>query len=209
MISRTKDLSSPERESLQSLLFEFEEAISLGDGDLGCTGVVKHRIDTGNAAPIRQPARRLPFNRRGEMQTLVNQMLSRNIIEAAQGPWSSPVVLVKKRDGSTRFCVDFQKVNQVTKKDAQPLPRIDDTLDALGAAKWFSTLDLASGYWQVEVEPADREKTAFATPQGLYQFRVMPFGHCNAPGTFQRLMEHALAGLHWTSCLVYLDCDIS
>ena len=205
MISRTKDLSSPERESLQSLLFEFEEAITLGDGDLGCTGVVKHHIDTGNAAPIRQPARRLPFNRRGEMQTLVNQMLSRNIIEPAQGPWSSPVVLVKKRDGSTRFCVDFRKVNQVTKKDAQPLPRIDDTLDALGAAKWFSTLDLASGYWQVEVEPADREKTAFATPQELYQFRVMPFGLCNAPGTFQRLMEHALAGLHWTSCLVYLD----
>ena len=79
------------------------------------------------------------------------------------------------------------------------------TIHALGAAKWFSTLDLASGYWQVEVEPADREKTAFATPQGLYQFRVMPFGLCNAPGTFQRLMEHALAGLHWTSCLVYLD----
>ena len=114
------------------------------------------------------------------MQTLVNQMLSRNIIEPAQGPWSSLVVLVRKRDGSTRFCVDFRKVNQVTKKDAQPLPRIDDTLDALGAAKWFSTLDLASGYWQVEVEPADREKTAFATPQGLYQFRVMPFGLCNA-----------------------------
>ena len=131
-------------------------------------------------------------------------MLSRDIIEPAQGPWSSPVVLVKKKDGSTRFCVDFRKVNQVT-KDAQSCPRIDDTLDTLGAAKWFSTLDLASGYWQVEVEQSDREKTAFSTPQGLYQFRVMPFGLCNAPGTFQRLMEHVLAGLHWTSCLVYLD----
>ena len=138
------------------------------------------------------------------MQHLVGQMLSRNIIEPAQGPWSSPIVLVKKKDGSTRFCVDFRKVNQVTKKDAQPLPRIDDTLDTLGKAQWFSTLDLASGYWQVE-EPADREKTAFATAHGLYQFRVMPFGLCNAPGTFQRLMEHVLAGLHWTSCLVYLD----
>ena len=206
MTSRAKDLSSVDIERLQSLLFEYGGVISLGDDDLGCTDVVKHRIDTGDAAPIRQRARKLPFNQRGEMQHLVGQMLSRNIIEPAQGPWSSPVVLVKKKDGSTRFCVDFRKVNQVTKKDAQPLPRIDDTLDTLGKAQWFSTLDLASGYWQVDrVEPADREKTAFATAHGLYQFRVMPFGLCNAPGTFQRLMEHVLAGLHWTSCLVYLD----
>ena len=205
MTSRASDLSSTERDNLQSLLFEFEDVISRGDGDLGCTGVVKHKIDTGNATPIRQPPRRLPFNQRDEVRNLVDQMLSRNVIEPAQGPWSSPIVLVKKKDGSTRFCVDFRKVNEVTKKDAQSLPRIDDTLDTLGAAKWFSTLDLASGYWQVEVEQSDREKTAFTTPQGLYQFRVMPFGLCNAPGTFQRLMERVLAGLHWTSCLVYLD----
>ena len=101
--------------------------------------------------------------------------------------------------------VDFRKVNEVTRKDAQPLPRIDDTIDALEGAKWFSTLDLASGYWQVEMDPHDREKTAFPTPYGLYQFRVMPFGLCNAPGTFQRLREQVLAGLHWTTCLVYLD----
>ena len=194
MTSRAKDLSSVDIEHLQSLLFEFGGVISLGDDDLGCTDVVKHQIDTGDAAPIRQRARKLPFSQRVEMEHLVGQMLSRNIIEPAQGPWSSPVVLVKKKDGSTRFCVDFRKVNQVTKKDAQPLSRIDDTLYTLGTAQWFSTLDLASGYWQVEVEPADREKTAFATAHGLYQFRVMPFGLCNAPGTFQRLMEHVLAG---------------
>ena len=198
-------MSASEKESLHSLLCEFGEVISQGDDDLGCTDVVKHRIDTGNAEPIRQPARRLPIQQRDESQRLVQEMLSRNIIEPAQGPWSSPVVLVKKKDGTTRFCVDFRKVNQVTKKDAQPLPRIDDTLDALGSAQWFSTLDLASGYWQVKVDPADREKTAFATQHGLYQFRVMPFGLCNAPGTFQRLMERVLAGLNWTTCLVYLD----
>ena len=132
-------------------------------------------------------------------------MLEIEIIEPSKSPWSSPVILVKKRDGSTRFCIDFRKVNDLTKKDAHPLPRIDDTLDTLGEAQWFSTLDLASGYWQVGVDPADREKTAFATPDGLYQFRVMPFGLCNAPGTFQRLMEHVLRGLHWCTCLVYLD----
>ena len=102
-------------------------------------------------------------------------------------------------------CVDYRKLNAVTRKDAYPLPRIDDTLDTLSGAHWFTTLDLISGYWQVEVEPADREKTAFCTPEGLFEFKVMPFGLCNAPATFQRLMNSALSGLHGNSCLVYLD----
>ena len=131
-------------------------------------------------------------------------MLTQGIVEPAEGPWASSIVLVRKTDG-TRFCVDFRKVNEVTKKDAQPLPRIDDTINTLHGAKWFSILDLASGYWKVEVEPSDKEKTAFTTPFGLFQFCVMPFGLCNAPGTFQHLMERVLAGLHWTSCLVYIN----
>ncbi len=101
--------------------------------------------------------------------------------------------------------MDYRRLNDVTRKDAQPLPRIDDTLNALSGARYFSTLDLASGYWQVEVSPIDRYKTAFTTQCRLYQFTVMSFGLCNAPSTFQRLMETILAGLHWTTCLVYLD----
>ena len=139
------------------------------------------------------------------MKKLLDDMLERKIVEPTTGPWSSPTVLVTKKDGTPRFCVDYRRVNSLTRKDAHPLPRIDDTLDTLSGAKWFSTIDLASGYWQVEMEPADREKTAFATPFGLHQFRVMPFGLCNAPSTFQRLMELVLAGLHWSTCLVYLD----
>lgn len=110
-----------------------------------------------------------------------------------------------KKDGSICFCVDYRKVNKVTRKDSYPLPRVDDLLDLLAGAQWFSTLDLASGYWQVEVHPQHREKTAFTTGQGLYEFRVMPFGLCNAPSTFQRLMELVLAGLRWDICLAYLD----
>ena len=112
---------------------------------------------------------------------------------------------MRKKDGKLRFCVDYRKVNSITRKDAYPLPRVDDTLTTLDGTKWFSTLDMISGYWQVEVAPEDREKTAFCTHEGLYEFKVMPFGLTNAPATFQRLMDSVLAGLQWKSCLVYLD----
>ena len=204
LIEKAECPTASDREQLQSLLLEFSDIISTGDDNLGRTDLVRHKIDTGEATPVRLPARRLPFQQRREVHELLDKMLKRDVIEEAHGPWSSPIVLVKK-DGSTRFCVDFRKINNFTKKDAHPLPRIDDTLDTLGEAKWFSTLDLASDYWQVEVDPNDKPKTAFSTPFGLYQFRVMPFGLCNAPATFQRLMERVLRGLHWTTCLVYID----
>ena len=101
--------------------------------------------------------------------------------------------------------MDYRKLNEVTRKDAYPLPRIDDTLNTLAGSKWFSTLDLLSGYWEVEVAEEDRPKTAFCTTEGLFEFKVMPFGLCNAPATFQRLMDLVLAGLQWPHCLVYLD----
>ena len=114
--------------------------------------------------------------------------------------------MVRKKDGSLRFCVDFRQLNVATIKDAHPLPRIDDLLDALHGAKWFSTLDLKSGYWQVPIAEQDKEKTAFRTSSGqLFEFNQVPFGLCNAPATFSRLMDRVLAGLHWETCLFYLD----
>ena len=124
-------------------------------------------------------------------------MLDQGVIEPSESPWASPIVLVQKKDGGIRFCVDYRKLNEF------PLPRIDDTLDRLSGSRHFSTLDLASGYWQVEMEPASIEKTAFITFSGLYQCRKMPFGLVNAPATFQRLMEVVLAGLARNVCVVY------
>eukprot|EP00731_Ephydatia_muelleri_P009146 Em0004g1484a len=201
----TDSLAPDVREKVADLLWQFQDVIALDDSDLGRTRLTSHQINTGDTQPVRQQATRLPFHQQQEVRGLLDDMLSQGIIEPSCGPWASPIVLAKKKDGTTRFCVDFRRLNDCTRKDAQPLPRIDDTLDALGGAQYFSTLDLASGYWQVEVDSRDREKTAFVTPFGLFQFRVMPFGLCNAPATFQRLMERVLAGLHWMTCLVYLD----
>ena len=113
--------------------------------------------------------------------------------------------MVTKKDGSKRFCVDYRKLNDITIKDAYPLPRIDASLDQLSGAEWFTCLDLNSGYWRVEVEESDRPKTAFVSRRGLFEFRVMPFGLCNTPATFERLVETVLAGLNWQTCLIYLD----
>ncbi|CAM4822352.1 unnamed protein product [Rotaria magnacalcarata] len=127
------------------------------------------------------------------------------IISPSTSPWVSPVILAPKKDGTLRFCVDYRKLNSVTIRDAYPIPRIDDTLDSLQEAKFVSTLNLRSGYWQVEMDKNSREKTAFVTHKGLFEFNVMPFGLTNAPATFQRLMDIVLAGLKWQCCLVYID----
>ena len=139
------------------------------------------------------------------MDRMVEEMLDQGVIQPSSSPWASPIVLVKKKDGGMRFCVDYRRLNHVTKLDEFPLPRIDDTLDLLAGARYFTTLDLASGYWQVAMDPASQEKTAFTTYSGLYEFRNMPFGLVNAPATFQCLMEVVLTGLARGSCYVYLD----
>jgi RNase H-like domain found in reverse transcriptase/Reverse transcriptase (RNA-dependent DNA polymerase) len=132
-------------------------------------------------------------------------MLAQGVIEPARSPWASNIVLVRKKDGSFRCCIDYRKLNLVTRKDAYPLPRIDACLDAMASAQWFSTFDLRSSYHQVTVASEDCDKTAFICPRGMYRFRTMPFGLCNAGATFQRLMDIVMTGLHMDICLVYLD----
>ena len=199
------DLSPGEREIFYQLLLSYADVMAFSTTELGRTNRLQHHIRTSDANPIRQTMRRVPMAQRDEMRQLLTRMLQEGVVEPSTSPWASPVVLVRKKDGTTRFCIDYQRLNAVTHKDAYPLPRIDETLDTLHGSHWFSTLDLLSGYWQVEVAESDRPKTAFSTPEGHYQFRVMPFGLCNAPATFQRLMDLVLTGLQWKECLVYLD----
>ena len=135
----------------------------------------------------------------------VDDMLSQGVIEPACSPYASNIVLVKKKDETYWCCLDYRSLNLTTRKDRYPLPRIDVCLDAMATAQWFSTFDLRSSYHQVQVEPNDRDKTAFICPRGQYRFRMMPFGLCNAGATFQRLMDIVMSGLNMNVCLVYLD----
>ena len=198
-------LTREECRQLQAAMAARKHSFAKGKGDLGGTDIVQHQIHTGDQPAIKQQIRRYPAARREEERQLVEDMLAIGIIQESNSAWSSLTVLVKKKDGTTRFCIDYRRLNQVTKVDAYPLPHIEDSLNTLGAARFFCSVDLASGYWQVEMDAADREKTAFVTQGGLYEFRVMPFGLVNAPATFERLMERVLRGMAWSECLVYLD----
>jgi hypothetical protein len=194
-----------QRKQVAELILNHQTAFIGADGEIGRTDLIKHEIHTGDAPPKRIPARRQPAAMQELILGEVNKMLKRDVIVPSNSPWSSPIVLVKKKDGMARFCVDYCLLNDVTTKDAYPLPNIEDTFDALSGASYFCALDLASGYWQVEMDEDSQRKTAFSTRYGLYEFRVMPFGLCNAPATFERLMETVLRGNVWQRCLVYLD----
>ena len=201
----SRDLSKEQQGQFFSLVDEFADVFAVNNSDLGKTELLEHEINTAEAAPIKQPPRRVPPYKRDVIDQQLDDLLAHGRIEQSQSPWSSPVVLARKHDGTYRMCIDYRRLNQCTVRDAQPLPRTDDVLEALGGACWFSCLDLASGYWQVPVAERDRTKTAFVTHRGQFQWSVMPFGLTNGPATFQRLMNLALDGLTWTYCLVYLD----
>ena len=191
-------LTDGECQQLRAAMAARNHLFATGKGDLGQTDIVQHQIHMGNQPAIKQRVRRYPAARREEERQFVEDMLAIRIIQESNSAWSSPTVLVKKKDGTTRFCIDYRRLNQVTKVDAYPLPHIEGSLNTLGGARFFCSLDLASGYWQVEMDAADQEKTAFVTQGGLYEFRVMPFRLVNAPATFERLMERVLRGIAWS-----------
>jgi len=198
-------VTEAERDRLMALLVDHASAFSLQEDEIGHTTVTRHVIDTADARPVRQRLRRQPPAYQTVIKEHVDTMLRQGIVEPAQSAWAANIVLVKKKDGSYRCCVDYRNLNDVTKKDAYALPRADMCLDALAGSEYFTTFDMKNSYHQVELDPKDADKTAFICREGMFRFKTMPFGLCNAGATFQRLVDMVLAGASYEICLAYLD----
>ena len=195
-----------EKERAKGLFEEYHDIFALGAMELGKTSLVKHVIKLDDQQPFKERYRRIPPHQFEEVRKHLQEMEAIGAIRRSKSPWASPVVLVRKKDGSLRFCIDLRKLNSRTVKDAYSLPRIEESLDCLNESKIFTSLDLKSEYWQVELDDDSIPLTAFTVgPLGFYECVRMPFGLTNAPATFQRLMESCLGELHLNWCIIYLD----
>lgn len=195
-------LSSVEQAALNKILAEHSCTFKTNKKP---TSYAEHSINTGNSAPIATTPYRMTPEKRQKLRDELDKMLENNIIEDSESPWAAPVVMIPKKDGKIRVCIDYRQLNAVTTADRYPLPRIDDLLHEAKSSGYMTTMDLQSGYWQIAVNATDQEKTAFIRPFGLFQFTRMPFGLKNAPATFQRMMNRFKNGLTHISILVYLD----
>jgi hypothetical protein len=198
-------LNDKQGQQLNSLLCEYADVFSTHKNDLGKFSAIQHKIDTRDEQPTREKLRRTPLKFQGEEEKTLTDMLETGVIQPSTSEWASAPVLVRKKSGEVRYTVDFRKLNAKTRKDSYPLPLISECTDMLAGNIWFHTLDLNAGYWQIEIDPQDRHKTAFLTKFGLFEHVRMAQGLCNAPATFQRVMNLVLQGLIWNRALVYLD----
>ena len=202
----TEGLTAAQVDKVEQLVQQWADVFSQHDLDLGHTTLLKHRIRLNDDIPFKERHRRIPPHMVDEVKAHIEEMLALGVIRKSDSPYASGVVLVRKKDGSLRFCIDFRRLNSKTIRDSYSIPRIEEMLDTLQGACWFSALDLKSGYWQVELEEGDKQMTAFTVgPLGFFECNRMPFGLTNAPSTFQRLMETCLGDLNLTQCMVYID----
>lgn len=198
-------ISSEWKQRFHNLLSSHPGVFSSNDLDIGCTSAVKHKINLTDDTPFRQPCRRIPPADFQDARDHIQDLLEKGVIRESSSPYASPIVLVRKKNGDIRLCIDYRLLNSRTIRDQYNIPKIEDTLHTLSGAAWFSCLDLKSGYYQVEMAEEDKAKTAFWCPVGFYEFNRMPQGITNAPATFQRLMEKCIGDMAFTDVLVYLD----
>ena len=202
----SSDLTSEELKLGVDLINSYKDIFSQGESDIGLTSSVKHRIDLSDNTPFKQRHRRTPPAMIDELRNHLQLLVTSGVIRRSKSPWASNVVLCRKKNGQLRMCVDYRQLNQRTIKDAYALPRIDDILDSLLGNKFFTVLDMKSGYHQIEIDDYHKERTAFTVgPLGFYEYVRMPFGLANAPATYQRLMEDCFSGLNLDVCFIYLD----
>lgn len=202
LLSAESSLTKKEQARLSSLLYEYDAMFT---DRPGCTKLVKHRIDTGDAQPWKCNPRPISQTKRRGLDSALDELLQTGVVRRSDSPWGFPVVLVEKKDGTFRLCVDYRRLNEFTRKDAYPLPDISSLVSNLGGAKYFTTLDASRGYFQVEMDERDMEKTAFTCHRGLFEFTRMSFGLVGAPATYQRLMDRVLGDAKWQHALAYLD----
>jgi hypothetical protein len=203
ILNYDKRLTTVQKHGIQQLAGQYNKIFSKNDNDLGYYTKTEFDIQTGDHRPIKCRPYRVPYAQQDTVNKMIDDMLTHRIISKSNSPLASPVVIVKKKDGSNRFCVDYRKLNNITIKDNYPIPLIEETLDTLKGAKFFTSLDLASGYWQIGLGNLAKQKTAFISQKGLFQFEVLPFGLSNAVSAFQRTMEVVLEGV--PNVKVYLD----
>ena len=189
----------------KELVLAFHDIFTLDGNKLGCTSANKHKICINDSEPFKEQFRCIPPLLLEEVHALLRDMLDAGVIHPSQSPWCNVVVLVQKKDGSLCFCVDFCRLNAHTKKDSYPLPQIQETLESMAGTAHFSMMDFKSRFWQVKMAPESQQYTTFTMGNlGFYEFTHMPFGLCNAPTTFQHLMQNTLGELNLTYCVIYL-----
>ena len=199
------ELTKEEFRQLKEVICHFSDVFASHIYDLGNFQEIEHTINTGDAKPIKQRMRRTPVQFAGEEEKELSKMLEAGVVQPSISEWASAPVLVRKRDGTVRFCIDYRALNNATVKDVYPLPLVEDCVDTLSDNIWFSKLDAIWGYWQVNLQEEDRRKTAFITKYRLYEFVKMTFGLCNSPSTFSRVINLVLRGLNWKTALAFLD----
>ena len=204
LINEDINIDSNTRMILENVFNKYEDRFAVVDNNLP-SSAGSHRIRTINDIPVCQPYRRIPPTEIKAVKEHINNLIREGVIEESSSMYSSPIVLVKKKSGELRMCVDYRKLNAKVVRDQYPLPRVDDSLDAVAGSRWFTTLDLKSAYSQIPVVPEDQNKTAFSTPFGLYNFKRMPFGLANAPATFQRIMANLFRKELMQGVICYLD----
>ena len=190
----------------RELVLAYHDVFTFEGNKLGCTSAIKHEIHIKNSEPFKEWFWHIPPPLFEEVHASLWDMLEMGAIHPSQSPWCNAVVLVRKKDGTLFFCVHFRCLNTWTKKDSYPLPCIQEVLESMAGSAHFSLMDFKSGFWQIKMAPELQQYTAFIVGNlGFYKFTCMPLGLCNAPTTFQRLMQNTLGELNLTYCVIYLD----
>lgn len=202
---REENLNAEQLNQLHALLKDYKDIFADEHSLIGRATGIQHVVPLTTDQPIRVPYRRIPPNQIPEVKDHIDELLAQGVISPSSSPYAAAIVIVRKKDKSLRLCIDYRKLNKFTVRDAFPIPRIDESVEALAGAKYFSTFDLAAGYHQIDVHPRDRQKTAFSTPFGHFEYNRLPMGLSNSQSTFQHYMEQILGDRIFSTLIVYLD----